>query len=50
MRIIGLSMHNEQEIAAAMADAGAAAYLTKTAPPDRLIDTIRQRTAPSCPS
>jgi two-component system response regulator NreC len=41
VRIIGLSMHDEQETAAAMRDAGAAAYLTKTAPPSRLIAAIR---------
>jgi CheY-like chemotaxis protein len=50
VRIIGLSMHNEQEVASAMSDAGAAAYLTKTAPPNRLIATIRQGAAPRCRS
>ena len=49
VRIIGLSMHDEQEIATAMSDAGAAAYMTKMAPPNRLIATIRQGTGPSCP-
>jgi DNA-binding NarL/FixJ family response regulator len=48
VRIIGLSMHNEEEIVAAMSDAGAVAYLTKTDPPSRLIAAIRQGAALSC--
>jgi signal transduction histidine kinase/ActR/RegA family two-component response regulator len=39
--VIGLSMHNEQDVAAAMSAAGACAYLPKTAPPDTLIAAIR---------
>lgn len=39
--IIGLSMHSEQDVAAAMSAAGASAYLTKTSPPELLIKTIR---------
>jgi signal transduction histidine kinase len=41
IRIIGLSMHTEPSVAEAMATAGAAAYLAKTAPPDSLIAAIR---------
>ncbi len=42
VRIIGLSMHDEQQIAEAMTNAGATTYLTKTASPGRLIAEIRQ--------
>jgi DNA-binding NarL/FixJ family response regulator len=41
VRVIGLSMHNEPEISSAMRDAGAVGYLSKTDPPDELIDAIR---------
>jgi NarL family two-component system response regulator LiaR len=41
VRVIGLSMHNEPEIGKAMLDAGAVGYLTKTDPPDVLMDAIR---------
>jgi len=41
VRIIGLSMFQEGEWEAAMRDAGAVDYLTKTGPSEALIDTIR---------
>ncbi len=41
-RIIGLSMYDDSSIAEAMRKAGAAAYLTKVAPSDELVDTIRR--------
>jgi DNA-binding NarL/FixJ family response regulator len=41
MRVIGLSMHEEADMAAAMREAGACAYLTKGGAPDVLIETIR---------
>ena len=42
VRVIGLSMHEEADMAAAMREAGACAYLTKDGPPDVLIETIRR--------
>lgn len=45
IKIIGLSMHEQEDVAASMKAAGAAAYLTKTAPPETLISTIRECTA-----
>ncbi|MCG6942663.1 MAG: PAS domain-containing protein [Thiohalocapsa sp.] len=39
--VIGLSMHIDQDVADAMRDAGAAAYLTKGGPPEALIKAIR---------
>jgi PAS domain S-box-containing protein len=39
--IIALSMHNDDATAGEMAAAGAAEYLVKTSPPDRLIAAIR---------
>lgn len=42
IRVIGLSMHEEADMAAAMREAGAFAYLTKDGPPDVLIETIRR--------
>jgi DNA-binding NarL/FixJ family response regulator len=41
LRVIGLSMHEEDSMAAAMRQAGAAAYLTKDGPPDALMMAIR---------
>ena len=41
MRVIGLSMHEEEDVALAMRAAGAAAYLTKGGSPDELIAAIR---------
>lgn len=40
-KIIGLSMYLEEEIARAMLQAGAAAYLTKDAASDELVATIK---------
>lgn len=39
--IVGLSMHTEADMGAQMKNAGAKAYLPKTAPPAHLIDAIR---------
>jgi len=41
VRVIGLSMHEEEEMAHSMFDAGAAAYLSKGGPSDALIAAIR---------
>jgi CheY-like chemotaxis protein len=41
IRVIGLSMYDETSRAAAMIDAGAAAYLNKAGPSEELISTIR---------
>jgi PAS domain S-box-containing protein len=41
VRVIGLSMHEENEIAAMMRQAGAVAYVTKSDPPRILLDAIR---------
>lgn len=41
-RVIGLSMHTEEEMAIRMREAGAIAYLAKSGPPDYLIDAIRE--------
>ncbi len=40
--VIGLSMHEDVEVAAVMREAGAAAYLTKTAAPERLVAVVRE--------
>jgi two-component system invasion response regulator UvrY len=40
-KIIGLSMHTDLDLANAMREAGAIAYLTKGGPSDDLIDAIR---------
>ncbi len=42
VQVIGLSMFEAADVAARMMRAGAAAYLAKTSPPDRLIETIRE--------
>ena len=42
IQVIGLSMYEERDRSAAMLEAGAAAYLTKSGKTDRLIDTIRR--------
>lgn len=42
-RIIGLSMHEEDEMAQAMLDAGAAEYLSKRSGIETLLKTIRQQ-------
>lgn len=41
IRVIGLSMHEEQDIANRMREAGAVAYLTKGGPSHRVISAIR---------
>lgn len=41
VRVIGLSMHEKDDLARAMIDAGAAAYLTKGGPSDALVAAIR---------
>ncbi len=41
VRVIGLSMFEESDRAEALRHAGAAAYLTKSGPPQNLIATIR---------
>lgn len=41
IRIIGLSMHHQEDLAIAMRRAGASAYLTKGGPPEALIAEIR---------
>jgi DNA-binding NarL/FixJ family response regulator len=45
IRIIGLSMYEEAEQLAAMRAAGAAAYVTKSGPPDALLRAIREQRA-----
>lgn len=45
VRVIGLSMHEEADMAAAMRQAGAAAYLTKGGPIEDLVAAIRGRPA-----
>lgn len=42
IRVIGLSMHERDDMAQAMIQAGAFAYLTKGGPCEMLLDTIRQ--------
>lgn len=42
VRVIGLSMHEEEGMAAQMREAGASAYLTKGGSPDQLLATIRR--------
>ena len=41
VRVIGLSMHDEADLARAMRDAGAEAYLTKGGPSGDLVAAIR---------
>jgi DNA-binding NarL/FixJ family response regulator len=41
LKVVGLSMHADDEVALAMRDAGASAYLTKGGPAEDLIATIR---------
>lgn len=42
VRVIGLSMHAQEDVAAQMMAAGAIAYLTKTTPPEALLAAIRE--------
>jgi PAS domain S-box-containing protein len=41
MRVIGLSMHDDINVAKAMRDAGAVTFVTKNSPSEQLIETIR---------
>jgi DNA-binding NarL/FixJ family response regulator len=41
IRVVGLSMHEQADMAAAMADAGAVGFVSKTSPAEVLIDAIR---------
>jgi len=43
IRVIGLSMHDREDLAQAMHEAGASAYLTKGGPASELIETIREQ-------
>ena len=43
VRVVGLSMHDDEKMSAAMHDAGAVAYVTKGGPSDVLIAAIRGR-------
>ena len=45
VRVIGLSMHEEADMATSMKGVGAAAYLTKGGPPEALMAAIRARPA-----
>jgi two-component system, NarL family, response regulator NreC len=45
VRVIGLSMYEEGDVAGAMRQAGAAAYLAKTSPPEALLAAIRAAAA-----
>ena len=47
IRVIGLSMHGHDDVAAAMTAAGAVAYLAKTSPPESLIAAIRSCAHPA---
>jgi len=49
VRVIGLSMHEEAEMAESMYRAGAAAYLTKGGPIEPLIAAIRAEAAEQTP-
>jgi len=49
VRVIGLSMHVDPEIAGAMTAAGAAAYVSKGGPAQDLIDAIRGSSRPGVP-
>lgn len=44
VKVIGLSMHMERDMAEAMQNAGAQAYLNKAGPAETLIETIRAST------
>lgn len=42
IKVVGLSMHSEEDMAKAMEAAGAAAYLTKDGPSEDLLDAVRE--------
>jgi len=44
-RVIGLSMYSEDDMGAAMREAGAVAYLSKDGPVEKLIAEIRRAAA-----
>ncbi len=50
LRVIGLSMHEDPATEQAMRAAGAAEYLVKSGPPDRLVAAIRASTGPGAPA
>lgn len=41
INVIGLSMHEESDMAQAICNAGAVAYLNKSGPSEKLIEAIR---------
>ncbi len=41
IKVIGLSMHSESDMAESMREAGAVAYLTKGGPAENLVEAIR---------
>jgi DNA-binding NarL/FixJ family response regulator len=41
IRVVGLSMHRQEDIASAMMAAGAMAYLTKSMEPEGLVAAVR---------
>jgi two-component system response regulator NreC len=45
VRIIGLSMHDDEAVISRMRAAGAVGFITKSAPIDELLDTIRREAA-----
>jgi signal transduction histidine kinase/CheY-like chemotaxis protein len=47
VRIIGLSMHQQQDMASAMISAGAERYLTKGGPAEDLVQAVRELGAPA---
>jgi DNA-binding NarL/FixJ family response regulator len=47
IRIIGLSMHDDNDIRQKMLNAGAEAFLDKTVSPERLIKAIRTWDSPA---
>lgn len=49
VRVVALSMHDQSDMAAAMREAGAAAYVTKGGPAGALIDCIRGSVATEDP-
>ena len=45
VRVIGLSMHDDEAVISRMRDAGAVGFITKSAPIGELLDAIRRQTA-----
>jgi DNA-binding NarL/FixJ family response regulator len=48
VKVIGLSMHQEEDFARAMREAGAVAYLSKSRPMEELVGAIRACRARGC--